>query len=99
MTDPNDVDTLPYFWYGCDGTGDATIEAFLEYGGHHFGWIFTPPRGSGALITSSDQDWVARASSYVECWDLMENILTYLATHGDTPANELSWGALKSAFR
>jgi hypothetical protein len=74
---PNSVPTLSYFWWGCEGSGDTTIENYLEYGGQYFGFIFTPPNPNyGPVITSSDQDW-ARAAS--ENRLLMENIITYLA--------------------
>jgi len=54
---PNSVPTLSYFWYGCPGSGDTTIENYLEFGGQYFGFIFTPPNSNyGHVITNSDQD-------------------------------------------
>jgi len=83
-TTPNQVDTLSYFWYGCNGLGDGvTVLPFLEYQGDFFGFIFTPPNPTpGILITTSDQDWVRNASGYVTATMLMENILHYLAEGG-----------------
>jgi hypothetical protein len=74
---PNSVPTLSYFWWGCEGSGDTTIENYLEYGGQYFGFIFTPPNPNyGPVITNSDQDW---AQSGLENRLLMENIITYLS--------------------
>jgi hypothetical protein len=98
-TTPNVVTTLPYFWYGCAGTGDATVESFLEYQGDYFGWIFTPPDGEGGLIHTTDQDWIIYADNYQECRALMENILAYLDEHVDSAISESSWGAIKSLYR
>jgi hypothetical protein len=98
-TQPNVVPTLPYFWYGCAGTGNATVEGFLEYQGDLFGWIFTPPRGEGSLIQTTDQDWIIYTGAYPECAALMENILAYLAEHVDSAVSESSWGAIKSLYR
>ncbi len=80
-TTPNLVDTLSYFWYGCNGIGDGvTVIPFLEYQGDYFGFIFTPPNPAhGILITTSDQDWVRNHSGYITATMLMENILFYLA--------------------
>jgi hypothetical protein len=73
---PNKVQSLYYFHYGCAGSGDSTIENFLEYDSQKFGFIFTPPNSSyGKLITSSDQDWV-QSNKYQS---LMENILYFLS--------------------
>jgi hypothetical protein len=75
---PNLVPSLSYFWYGCVGSGDATIEANMEYMGQNFGFIFTPPNSShGVVMTNSDQDWARDAT---EKDFLMENILTYLSS-------------------
>lgn len=75
---PNYVPSLSYFWYGCVGSGDATIEANMEYMGQNFGFIFTPANTSfGAVMTNSDQDWARTAT---EKDFLMENILTYLSS-------------------
>jgi hypothetical protein len=76
-TTPNSVPHLGYFWYGCTGSGDTTIEKYLEYNGQYFGFIFNSPDAqNGHVITNSDQDWVRTA---VERQLLMENIITYLA--------------------
>ncbi len=98
-THPNAVPTLPYFWYGCAGTGDSTIEYFLEYQGDYFGWIFVPPRGVGRLIHTTDQDWAREADERPESAALMENILTYLDEHADSAVEDATWGAIKSLFR
>jgi hypothetical protein len=81
---PNQVDSLTYFWYGCNAAADSvTVIPFLEYGGNTFGFIFTPPNPSyGVLITTSDQDWVRNPSGYLPPLLLMENILHYLSTGG-----------------
>jgi hypothetical protein len=98
-TTPNVVTTLPYFWYGCAGTGDATVESFLEYQGDYFGWIFTPPDGEGGLIQTTDEDWIIYSGGYPECEALMENILAYLDGLADSAVSESSWGAIKSLYR
>jgi hypothetical protein len=73
---PNYVPFINYFWYGCAGLGDSTIENYMEYQGNYFGFIFTPPNTSyGEMITSSDQDWVQSGTSK----QLMQNILYRLA--------------------
>ncbi len=97
-TDPNAVPSLPFFWYGCAGTGDATIENFLEYGGNYFGWIFTPPGSPRVLIHTTDQDWVQNIYGNPESVALMENILTYL-DDAYSPTERSTWGAIKSRFR
>ncbi len=76
-TTPNNVPTIGYFWYGCYGTGDATITPFLEYDGNYYGFAFksTDP-GYGVVIITTDQDWV-RTSTRLP---LMENILNSLET-------------------
>lgn len=71
----NQVDSLDYFWYGCKGSGDSTIEPFLTYHGFNFGYIFTAKNSQyGKMITTSDQDWVIKRTSDA----LLENILKYL---------------------
>jgi hypothetical protein len=76
-TTPNTVPSLGYFWYGCRGTGGATITPFLQYGGDYFGFAFKSTNPAhGVLITTSDQDWVQQSTST----ELMENILTALET-------------------
>ena len=73
---PNIVPSLSSFWWGCKGSGNRTIQNYLEFNGDYFGFIFTPPNPNyGILITSSDQDWVRLAT---ENQLLMENILTTL---------------------
>jgi hypothetical protein len=75
---PNNVPALTYFWWGCSGSGDTTIESNMEYEGSYFGFIFTPPNGNyGILMTNSDQDWAREAP---ERDQLMENILTYFSS-------------------
>lgn len=77
-TTPNTVTSLSYFWYGAEGTGNATIEPFMEKDGHYFGFIFTPPNPDhGVIIANSDQDWVNAAE---ENELLMENIITYFSS-------------------
>ena len=98
-TQPNSVPTLPYFWWGCAGTGDATIESFLEYGGQSFGWIFTPPVDTGRVVHTTDEDWISMANSDPAAIDLMENILAYLDNNVNTPVEQSSWGALKALYR
>ncbi len=74
---PNSVPSLSYFWYGCTGSGDESIENYMEYDGQYYGFIFTPPNSKyGHVITNSDQDW---ARTGAENKLLMENIITYLA--------------------
>ncbi len=34
---PNFVPYINYFWYGCAGLGDSTIEKYMEYQGNYFG--------------------------------------------------------------
>ena len=76
-TTPNNVPTLSLFHFGCEGSGDYTIENYLEFGGQYFGFIFTPPNSNyGSVITNSDQDWVRVGA---ENHQLMENIITYLS--------------------
>ena len=73
---PNFVPSINFFWYGCAGLGNSTIENYMEYQGNYFGFIFTPPNTAyGEMITSSDQDWVQRGT----CKQLMQNILYRLA--------------------
>ena len=80
-TTPNLVNTLNYFWYGCEGEADSvTVLPFLEYSGSYFGFIFTPPHsGYGRLITTSDQDWIRDYIRTKTALPLMANILNYLA--------------------
>jgi len=75
---PNTVPTLGYFWYGCTGSGDGTIENFLTYGSEYYGFIFTPPNSNyGKVICDSDQDWIGQSESHPESRLLMENIIAY----------------------
>ncbi len=75
-TIPNAIPSLNYFWYGCAGSGDSTIENYLEYSGQYFGFIFTPPNPAyGKIVTSSDQDWAIVGA---EKEQFMENIICYL---------------------
>ncbi len=98
-TQPNAVPALPYFWYGCAGSGDATIESFLEYGGQSFGWVFTPLADTGRVLHTTDEDWISMAAGYPAAIDMMENILTYLDSNVNTPVEQSSWGALKALYR
>ncbi len=98
-TQPNAVPTLSYFHYGCAGTGDGTIESFLEYGGQSFGWIFTPLDDTGRVVHTTDEDWISMAYSNPEAFDLMENIMAYLDSNVNTPVERSSWGALKALYR
>jgi hypothetical protein len=98
-TQPNVVPTIPYFWYGCAGGGDDTVEPFLEYGGDYFGWIFTDQRGGGTLIQTTDQDWVIQSFQYPDCEALMQNIIAYLDEHTETAIDESTWGAIKQLYR
>ncbi len=76
---PKNVSSLDYFWYGCTGNGDATIEKFLDKNGQFYGFIFSPPNSIyGDVITTSDQDWVRQRGT--DDSDLMWNIITRLAT-------------------
>jgi hypothetical protein len=71
------------FWWGCPALCDDGMERFLEYDGQAFGFIYCAPGGAGGrIITMSDQDLIQNFSTpAVE--DLMENILTNLASaHG-----------------
>ncbi len=71
----NPVSPLTRFWYGCAGSGDATVENSLTYSGQYFGWIFSPPSPVyGEVITTTDQDWIIANASAA----LMENIITNL---------------------
>lgn len=94
---PNAVPTLPYFWYGCAATGDATIESFLEYGGQSFGWIFTPLADTGRVLHTTDEDWIMTASPTAIA--MMENIVSYLDSNVNTPVEQSSWGTLKALYR
>ena len=69
---PNPVPSINYFYYGCAGSGDSTVENCMLYQGNYFGFVFTPPNTSyGKMITSSDQDWIQSSTSLA----LMQNIL------------------------
>jgi len=85
---PNQITELTYFWYGNEGSGNETIENYLEYGGLYFGFIFTSPDNfSGEVISNSDQDW---ARSRTENIMLMENIISRLTGNiVDTNPNQL----------
>jgi hypothetical protein len=86
---PNVVDSLNYFWYGCAGLGDATIENFLKFQSQYFGFIFHAPNPAyGPLITASDQDWIIQMASF----PLMQNILSNLIqrTGVSPPSAELA---------
>ena len=77
---PAPVGTLPYFWWGCEGSGRG-VETFLTHNNHPLGFVFCPRRRShGMLITTSDQDWVKDASIRHPGPVLMLNILHRLAT-------------------
>jgi hypothetical protein len=98
--EPNTVPSLPYFWYGCSGSGDASLEPFLAYQGGYFGFVFRAPGGSlGNLLMTTDQDWVLFSDAYPESVDLMENVLTFMTSDLPVPIVTRSWGQLKSAYR
>ncbi len=98
-SDPNAVPSLPYFWYGCTGTGDTTIESFLEYQGDDFGWIFTPPSGVGKLLHTTDEDWISQAIGQPDALALMENVLAYLDEQANSTTEQSTWGSLKALYR
>ncbi len=76
---PNQVDTLGFFWWGCYGSGDATVQPFLEFEGNYYGFIFTPPNHNyGIIITTTDQDWVLTSAEHENAPLLMANIISYL---------------------
>lgn len=80
-SNPNQVDTLSYFWYGCAGVADSvTVLPFLEHAGQYFGFAFNPPNPAfGKVITTSDQDWIRKYDTTVNAPLLIENILAYLS--------------------
>ncbi len=97
---PNSVPILYYFWYGCAGTGDSTIEPFLEYGGNYFGFIFTSPAyGDGDLIYTTDQDWVRENDLHPEGAALMENILNHLSANATVATDEMNLEGVKALYR
>jgi len=97
---PNSVPTLPFFWYGCAGSGDATIEPFLEFEGNYFGFIFTSPMsGDGKLIYTTDQDWVKDCNLYPESTALVGNILQSLAAYVPVANDAVSFGEIKALYR
>jgi hypothetical protein len=76
-TTPNIVPSINYFWYGVYGTGNSTIEYFMQYQSNYYGFIFTPPNTNyGIVICDSDQDWVRASTSL----PLMQNILYKLSS-------------------
>ena len=82
-TTNNAVSALPYFWYGCTGTGGSNVFTFVKSTPDDvpLGWSFCPPNGSyGKVITTSDQDWIQNIGTYPIGADLMENIFTHLIT-------------------
>lgn len=80
-SNPNLIDSLGYFWYGCAGVGDSiTVIPFLEYTSQYFGFIFDPPNPAfGKVVSTSDQDWIRLAPTHADAIALMENILAYLS--------------------
>jgi len=97
---PNSVPTLEYFWYGCAGEGDATVEHFLEFEGQYFGHIFHPPNMiHGKVLFTSDQDWVRQSDINPEAVALMENILTFMAETVVTPVENSTWSGVKADYR
>lgn len=82
-TTNNAVPSLPYFWYGCTGTGGAGVFTFLKSSPSAvpLGWSFCPSNTSyGKLITTSDQDWIQNTTSFPIGIDLMQNIFHHLIT-------------------
>lgn len=82
-TTNNAVPSLPYFWYGCTGSGGANIFPFMKStpGAIALAWCFCPANASyGKIITTSDQDWIQNSTTYTAAVDLMENIFTHLIT-------------------
>lgn len=99
-TTPNVVPTMMGFWYGCAGTGDATLTPFLEYNGQDFGFVFTPPNSAyGHIVYDTDQDWVREADGRPTSVDLMENILAFLADPGTVAVESARWGDVKAMYR
>ena len=99
-TTPNAVPTIVGFWYGCAGTGDATLTPFLEFDGQDFGFVFTPPNGvHGHIVYDTDQDWVREADTRPTSVDLMENILAFLADPGTVAVEGARWGDVKAMYR
>ncbi|HNF70802.1 MAG TPA: gliding motility-associated C-terminal domain-containing protein [Chitinophagaceae bacterium] len=75
-TTPNAVPVLPYFNFGCYGTG-CGIQYFLEDSARFYGYFYCPPNPSlGRIIQTTDQDWINNATSF----PLMENIFTHLVS-------------------
>jgi gliding motility-associated-like protein len=69
------ISSLPYFWYGCYGTG-CGIDYFLTYNNLHYGFAFRPANNIfGVVIQTTDQDWVNSQKGN----NLMINILGYMA--------------------
>lgn len=76
-TTPNNVPSISYFWYGYSGTGNSSIEYFMQYQTNYYGFVFTPPNQNyGTMISNSDQDWVRASTSL----PLMQNIIYRLST-------------------
>lgn len=99
-TEPNSVPSFDGFWYGCAGTGDATLEPFLQYLDQSFGFIFTPPTPAyGPIIYTTDQDWIREADFRLTSVDLMENILTYLGAHSSVAVESTTWSDVRSLYR
>jgi hypothetical protein len=90
-TTNNSISSLPYFWYGCTGTGSnlCNVMPFVMSGTIPVGWLFTPTNSTyGRLIATTDQDWIITVPTYPTGVDLMENILTHLLNKnigGPTP--------------
>jgi hypothetical protein len=80
---PTLLGTLSYHWYGCAGTiSGAGSAPFMTWSGQDIAFHFcSPVAGEGAIITTSDQDWVNQSGSDPEAQLLLENILTALAAH------------------
>jgi gliding motility-associated-like protein len=65
---------LPYFNFGCDGSG-CGVQYFLERGGKFYGFFFCPPlSGVGRIIQTTDQDWIINNSNDT----LMKNVFAHL---------------------
>jgi hypothetical protein len=84
--------------WGCAGIGTNGVTSFLDYSESDLGFIFTHD-SCGAMITTSDQDWVRTSDTNSKAQMLMENIITYLSEPADcspviaTPVPTISvWG-------
>lgn len=77
-TTPNAITPLSYYWYGVSGSPCSNVDAFLEYQGQYFGFVFCPGSpGVGKIITTTDQDWIR--TSTVNDLNLGANIVSFLA--------------------